>query len=61
MAQVLGSVEQQHRALAEHRPEQRVGLAGVQLLTRFLEELLDQRRVITKGLSNSVLNVTAPP
>ena len=45
VAQVLGAVEQQHRALADDRAEHRVGLAGAQLLARALEQLLDQRRV----------------
>ena len=45
VAQVLGAVEQQHGALADHGPEHRVGLAGAELLARSLKELLDERRV----------------
>ena len=44
LAKMLGSVEEQHRTLAEDRAEQGVGLAGVELLTRALEDLFDQRR-----------------
>ena len=63
VAQVLGAVEQQHGALADHGPEHRVGLAGAELLARSLEELLDQRRVEHhhEPPSNSVPNVTASP
>ena len=45
LAQVLGAVEQQHRALAHDRAERRVGLAGAQLLRRAAEHLLDELRV----------------
>lgn len=42
VAQMLGAVEHQHRALAEDRSQQRVGLAGVELLVRTPEELCEQ-------------------
>ena len=42
VAQMLGAVEQQHRALADDRAQQRVGLAGMQPVARALEELLDR-------------------
>ena len=43
--EVLGAVEDKNRSLSEERAEQRIGLAGVELLVRALEDLLDQRRV----------------
>ena len=42
LAQMLGAVEQQHRALAHDRAEHRVGLAGAQFVGRAAEHLLDQ-------------------
>jgi hypothetical protein len=42
LAQVLVAVEQEHRALAQHGSEQRVGLPGMELLVRTLEDLPDQ-------------------
>ena len=64
LAQVLGAVEQQHRALADHRPEHGVGLSGAQCSGRAAEDLLDEL-----GLEDhheaagrrGVLNVTTSP
>ena len=63
VTQVLVAVEQQHRALAEDRPEQRVGLAGVQLAVGAAEDLLDQLGVEHhhEALIEDVENVTASP
>ena len=68
LAQVLLAVGQQHRVLAQHRAEHRVGLAGAQLVGRAAEQQLDQvglehdheARVEQRGEGHGVVAVAAP-
>jgi hypothetical protein len=45
LTQVLGAVEQEHRARADDRGERRIGLSGPQQLGIAGEDLLDRGRV----------------